>query len=29
MAGDDRRQPRTVRRPRPEAQAVAPTAASA
>jgi small subunit ribosomal protein S2 len=29
MAGDDRRQPRTVRRPRPEAQAVASTAASA
>ena len=29
MPGDDRRQPRTVRRPRPEAQAVASTAASA
>ena len=29
VAGDDRRQPRTVRRPRPEAQAVASTAASA
>jgi hypothetical protein len=28
-AGDDRRQPRTVRRPRAEAQAVASTAASA